>query len=218
MHFVHCDDATAEPSRRFSNSRDHDHGGVWVAALAVPTRAADDALDAAMYLLQKATAVNRSGTHHRLLKALRHLQDPTLAPLFTDLSQRDRPSLRVHGVLGLAELSANHQLDLQHLMEIDPPALQAELISSALDAELMSLDDCERVLQWKGIDRGVKLVLATRLVEAGRFEDVALLREAMRDDMPVRRAMAAALLVQMGDPAGRAVLGSCRRRTCRSGT
>ena len=172
----------------------------------VPSRAADDAVDAAIYLLQKTTAVNRSGTHHRLLKSLRHLQDPTLAPLFADLSQRDRPSLRVHGVLGLAELSPNRQLDLQHLMEIDPPALQAELISSALDAELMGLDDCERVLQWKGVDRSVKLVLATRLVEAGRFEDVALLQEAMRDEMPGRRAMAAALLTQMGDPAGMAVL------------
>lgn len=174
--------------------------------LPAPSRAADDAVDAATFLLQKATAVNRSGTHHRLLRALRHLQDPTLAPLFADLSQRDRPSLRVHGVLGLAEISPSRRLDLRHLMEVDPPALQAELISSALDADLMSLADCRRVLQWKGVDLGVKLVLATRLVEAGRFEDPAMLRDAMRDDRLGRRAMAAALLVQMGDPEGVALL------------
>lgn len=173
-----------------------------------PARATDDAVDAAIFLLQKATAVNRSGTHHRLLKALRHLEDPALGPLFADLSQRDRPSLRVHGVLGLAEISRGRKLDLGHLLEVEPPALQAELISSALDADLMSLDDCERILQWQGIDLGVKLVLATRLVEAGRFEDIELLRESLQNESPGRRAMAAALLVQLGKAAGLSELES----------
>ena len=174
-------------------------GGVWTAQ---PVRGEDGAVDAATYLLQRATTVRRSGDHHRLLRALRHLRDPALTPLFIELAQSDRPSLRVHGVLGLAEVSPDRRLELRHLMRLDQPALQAELISSALDADLMTLEDVERVLSWKGLDLGVRLVLATRLVEAGRFDRPAMLREALTQEQVGRRAMAAALLHQLGDPAG----------------
>lgn len=180
-------------------------------AIPAPARAADDALDAAAYLFEQAVTPRRDGKHHRLLRALRHLEDPDLAPLFIHLSESDRASLQVHGMLGLAEISPEGKLDLDYLMRVDRPALQAELVSSALDADLMTLDDCARVLRWEGLDDGVKLVVATRLVAAGRYDDAGLLRSLLDDDKLGRRAVAAALLVQLGEPEGLEALRAISR-------
>ena len=182
-------------------------GVVAAAAPTLPAQAldaeAEDAFDAAVFLLERATTPRRDGTHHRLLRALRHLQDPALGPLYRHLAESSHPGLKIHGLLGLGETSPEGRLDVHHLLRLEEPALQAELVSSALDDDLITLDDCEQVLSWRDLDAGVRLVLATRLMGASRFEDAALLKSMLEEDAaPGRRGMAAALLTQLGDPAG----------------
>jgi len=165
-----------------------------------------DAIEATIYLMSQAVEVRRDGRHHRLLRALRHLQDPELTPLFESLSQSNAMTLKTHGLLGLAEASPSKHLDITLLLEVDQPVLQAELISTALDQDLISLDDCETMLNWKDLDPGVELVIMTRLLEAGRFNNVARVKELINDENIGRRATAAAILCQLGDPLGHATL------------
>lgn len=167
-------------------------------------RAADtDAVNqSASFVLSQSVSLRRDGRHNRLLMALRHLHDPQLAPLFAALAQADKPALRVHGILGHAETQSPPRLDLTHLAQVKDLATQAELISAAMDDDLLHDEDAKTVLGWQDIDMGVKLLVATRLIERGQFNDTALLKEALSSPRLARRGLAGLLLVQLGDPAG----------------
>lgn len=162
----------------------------------------DPATRSAVYLLQQSITVRSDGTHHRLLRSLRHLADPTLEPLFAALAAARHPALKIHGILGLAEISETGQLDLRRVVEVDDAAVQAELITAAMDSDLLSDDDAERLVDWPGLDEGVRLLAATRLIEAGRSVDLDMLREGLEANRLARRGMAALLLHQADDPAG----------------
>jgi hypothetical protein len=171
----------------------------WGAAL-------DPAGQSAVHLLQQSVQAHRDGTHNQLLRALRHLRDPLLKPFFEQLATAQQPAIRIHGLLGLAELSRNGKLDLARVAEIAEPVVQAEVITAAMDSQLLTLADARQVLDWQNLDLSVKVLVATRLIEAGDFRDAAMLREAAHADTAGRRGLAGLLLHQLGDPAGTAIL------------
>lgn len=161
---------------------------------------------AAIQLFNDSVTVQADGKHNRLLRALRHLEDPALGPLFIGLSRASHPSLRVHGLLGVAELSQPRGLSTADIAAVDRPDVQAELISAALDGGLIDDATCSTLLGWQGLDPGVKLLLATPRVAAGEFDKnspgYADLIEALDDESRGRRGLAALLLTQLGDPRG----------------
>ena len=166
-----------------------------------------ETLDAAVYLLKKSTTVDRDGTHNLLLKALRHLNDPDTRPLFAELAQSDHPGLRVHGILGLAETDPDKQVDLALIATIEDPAVQATVISAAMDDGLLSHDQAKQLLNWDGLADEVRVLVAVRLVEAGKFKDTKMLKRVLNDTEKIGGgALAALLLMQLGDPAGRVYL------------
>lgn len=166
-------------------------------------RAADPAAeirDQAIDLMQTAVTVSPDGRHNSALRALRHLRDPALRPLFARLAQASHPALRINGMLGLAEISPEGKLPIEQLATIDDRATLNEIIAFGMDNDLLSLDDAQKILAWQNIDEGVKVVILMRLTRDVRAANEKLLREANQSDISGRRGAAALMLADIGAP------------------
>jgi hypothetical protein len=141
-----------------------------------------------------------------LLPALRQLKDPDLRPLFTFLSRSDKPILQVHGILGLGELSEPAQIDIVLLAQVEDTAIAALILAEAIDNDLVTPAQIAEVLTWADLGIASRLIIATRMVGDGRFDKPQLLSEALESNLLARRAIAALLLHELGDPAATAEL------------
>lgn len=166
----------------------------------------DPVAQSAIYLLKQSMVLDRQGRHNILLRALRHLEDPELRPLFAELMSSDSRALKIHGLLGVAECDVQHKIDLKGLAEMQDSAVQAELLGAALDSELIDLDQSKQLIGWQGLELDAKIVIATRLIEKGQFKDIAMLKKGMELENQFTRAVAALLLWQLGDSSGKAYL------------
>ena len=173
-------------------------------ALAAATSGAgpDATTQSAIYLLQESTEVARNGRHHTMLLALRHLRDPELAPLFSRLAESAEPSLKMHGILGLADCDPAHALDLDRLARCEPISLQAAIISHAMKDQALSDAQALEIVNRDDMDPGVKIVVATQLLGQGKLENRDLLRESLEASNEARRALAGLMLHQVADPEG----------------
>jgi len=130
------------------------------------------------------------------------MEDPRLEPLFSELTQRRHPGLKIHGILGLAELNDPPKLDMALVADIKDSAVQAQLLSAAIDSDLLTAADAEQLSNWPGLDPAVRVLVAGKLVADGKAIDPALLNEALAADNEALRAMATLLKLQaeQGDP------------------
>lgn len=175
-------------------------------ASAARAQQTDEVTASAVFLLEQSMQVSRSGRHHTMLLALRHLGDPELTPLFSELAESSNPLLQVHGILGLADCHPDRQLDLVRLAKIDNPGRQAEIIGAAMNSELLTDEQASQLYSWPGIDDGVRVVVATQLVSHGVKFDPEPLKTALTAENEARRALAGLILHQLGDPEGLRVL------------
>jgi len=169
----------------------------------------DPAGKSAVYLLQSTMRMHRDGMHHRLLRALRHLEDPALKPLFEALAFEPHRDLQVHGELGLAEASPNHSFELARLAEISDPAVLTMIVSHGLTGEMLTIDQAVEMMGWPDLDPGVRLVLSGYVLQAKpeRFNQEPFLRDILASpENPGREALAALFLAQLGDRDARARL------------
>mgnify|MGYP006273126641 CR=1 FL=1 len=172
---------------------------VVLGALGSAPARADQTTDQAKWLLQQAILVHRDGQHNVLLRALRQLRDPGLEPLFSELVQRRFEEMKIHGVLGLAEIADPPRVDLALVAEIEEAGTQARLVSAALDSELLPLEDALQLANWPGLDPAVRVLVAGQLLAEGRKIDPGTLNEALQSDSKALRAMAALLKAEAGD-------------------
>ena len=183
---------------------------VCVLALASGTIATADTetetFDAAVYMLKSCTSVRRDGQHHRLLRALRHLADPELAPLFTSLVDSPYTLFKIHGFLGATECDPDHRLDLTRIAAIKDPSEQAQIITATMDSGLLSDEQAQQITDWDGLDNGIKVVVARQLIKAGKFNKPEVLEQAGRSENLARRYLGLFLLGQQGDAAALARL------------
>ncbi len=180
--------------------------GCCVLAVAVAAAELDETADSALWLLKKASLVHRDGRHNILLRALRQLKDPALEPFFTQLVQKHHPVLKIHGVLGLAEISSNQRIDLALLADLKDPLTQAQLVSSALEADLLDADQCKQLLQWPDLDAAVKTIVVGKLMADGKLQDLSILDKAQASQKLAMKGMLALLHLQQGQQAAAAVL------------
>jgi len=162
----------------------------------------DAAVRSAQSLLQRCLTATRDGKHNTLLRSLRHLRDPRLAPLFAQLARSDNISLRIHGLLGLAETDPDQAIDLKRMAGMDDPVVLAAAVSAAIDNDLLSLDESQRLLAERDdLPPAVRALVAAPLVGAGRYDDLDTLREMADkpDSAAGRRALARLMLVQLGE-------------------
>jgi hypothetical protein len=124
-----------------------------VMGIAPSGRAGPDlaAARAAVGLIDRATAVQPGGRHHKLLRGLRHLRDPELKLLFLALSRHEHASLKMHGRLGLTELRTPQRLTASSIAQVEASAVQARLISAGLDDKLIQPKAMRAMLDWSGL-------------------------------------------------------------------
>lgn len=166
---------------------------------------ADEGLQSCIFLLKQAATAQSGSRRGQLLQSLRSLKDPALKPYFEALAVSRDPRLQIHGMLGLAEIEGN--LDLQRLAMIKDAPTLAELVGKALDAEVLSNEQAQQLMGWQDLDGSVKLVVATQLVAAKKLSDTAPLLKLLEAPRLAQRALAAMLLAQTGNTVGLAELG-----------
>lgn len=159
----------------------------------------DAAARSATALLRACTIIRPNDPSGLMAPALRELRDPALMPLMNQLAQSPHPVLKVHGLLGMAECDPNHKLDLLRVAALDDPAIQAEMISAAIDNELLTIDQHQQLVAWPGLDLAVKVIVAAKLVQENQLKNANFLSEALKADNLARRGMASLLLLQLGD-------------------
>ena len=159
----------------------------------------EDTFDSAVFLLKSCTRVARDGRHNMLLRALRHLADPDLAPLFDSLVGSPYTPLRIHGFLGAAECDPKRELDLIRLASLSDPAEQAQIVSAAMDSDLLTTDQARQIIEWDGLDNAIKVLAAAQLIDQGGFDKRQIPAETIESENPARRGLALALLAQLGD-------------------
>ena len=154
--------------------------------------------NSAIYLLRSAMRISREGREISLLKAIRQLQDPTLSPLFEELAQSPHPVLKVHGILGLAECNPQRKLDLLRIANIEQPSLQAQVISAAMDSDLLSDDEANQLINWPGLDIGIRVLIATQQIQRGIFDKPHILQESSLSDNLAQQYFALLLQARLG--------------------
>lgn len=162
----------------------------------------DDGVASARYLLSRAQR-GEGREADAVLTGLRHLRRPALRPVFERWARSDRAPLRLHGLLGLAELAALNEhggLDLAATAELPEAWMQAQAVTAALDENLLDDDRLARLLTWEGLDDRVQLILAAELMRRGGEPPREPLRHALGSRNLGRRALAALLLHQLGEP------------------
>jgi len=159
----------------------------------------EDTFDSAVFLLKSCTRVSRDGRHNMLLRALRHLADPELAPLFDSLIASPYTPLRIHGFLGAAECDPERELDLIRLASLAESSEQAQIISAAMDSDLLTRDQARQIIEWDGLDNAIKVLATTQLINEDGFDKRKIPAEAIESENPARRGLALALLAQLGD-------------------
>lgn len=182
----------------------------------VAAQEADAGVEAAVSLLKDATSPQRDGSHNSLLLGLRQLEDPALLPLFQGLRGSPYLSMRVHGQLGSAALSPHRRIDLAALAEIDDQRELVQVLSAAIDDELIDNKGMATLLTWDGLDLPLRQAIALRLMAAGGELDTTPFRESLavelNDELTASKllqyALAGLLLAQAGDDAGKAALVS----------
>lgn len=173
----------------------------------MPAAAQDDpTFESSVYLIQSGLVPDRRGQFSVMLRSLRQLQDPALEPLMRELLLREHRIMRIHGILGLAEIATPRQLDLKLLADVKDGAMQSELLGAALDSELLNVANAKQVLAWPATEMDAKVVIATHLLEKKEFNDVALLKQAAETPNLARKGIIALLMLQLGDSSAAAMI------------
>jgi hypothetical protein len=167
----------------------------------------DPTTDALVSQLRRALVNRPGGDHDRLLAALRSLRDPGLTPLFAQLAAGQRPLLRVHGILGLAELESPPRVDLLLVKRIADPEEQAVILTLALKSGLLEPERLQDVVRWPGLGNGLLAMAIGTLHRSGAPADLEPLRRIAAGTEEAAAIIAALELVQAGEeppPAGAA--------------
>lgn len=174
----------------------------------------DPGYKSAAYLLRQTTQSYRDGRHNMLLRGLRQLEDKDMRALYDGLAASRFPAQRVHGVLGQAEVSPRRKVDLAALAEIEDKRELIEVLSAAMDDELIDKAGLTTLLTWDGLDLAAKQAVALRLISEGGTIDPKpfgkSLEVELNDALPagqmLQYALAGLLLTESGDPSGKPAL------------
>lgn len=175
---------------------------------------ADPGVAAAQFLFNQATQPQRDGSHNAMLLGLRQLEDPALLPLFRGLIDSPYLSMRIHGQLGAAALSPERRIDLTALAEIEDQRELVQVLSAAIDDELIDNKGMATLLTWQGLDLPLRQAVALRLMGAGGKVDTQPFKESLAVELNdklnaaklLQYALASLLLAESGDDAGKAAL------------
>jgi hypothetical protein len=169
--------------------------------LLAASEASDRAVDASIRQLRRVVVPRRDGSHLLLLTSLRQLRDPTLRSFFYQLSLYGSPLVRIHAILGLAEIEDTGQIDPWLVSQLESPEARYAAISNALVQELIDTKNIGKLLEWDDLESKARALLLAELVARGEPPDLeALARLAEHPTLNVA-GLAACVLAQLGQAA-----------------
>lgn len=130
----------------------------------------------AVAMLRRSTTPGPSGEQHALLVSLRTMKDPALRPLFDALLQADEWSMRVDGLLALAELSEGGKLEPALLWRLSAEEDRSIAMQSAISLELVDLECARALLQATDLPPRDRTLLSAFLDLRGKAWDPAPIR------------------------------------------
>ncbi|MBX3358143.1 MAG: hypothetical protein KF745_06925 [Phycisphaeraceae bacterium] len=148
--------------------------------------------------LRAALVDQRDSGLDQLMRALRLLKDPALKPLYAQLASADRPVLRVHGILGLAELEGGSGIDLLLVKRLSEARDQAVVLGEALRSGLLTEGQLDDVAQWPGLDDTLRTLIYGELIRRGRSMNAAELIRLAQSPNEATAVFAALFLRQIG--------------------
>ncbi len=167
--------------------------------------------NSAIYLLHSAMKEQYKGREIPLLKSLRQLKDPQLAPLFEELARYPHPILKIHGILGLAECQPEKKLDLLRIASIDQSTVQIQVIAAAIDSGLLSDEEANQLINWPGLDIAARLLVAAHQISRGTFDKPQILEDAANSDKLDQASFARLLQVWRNTPGALEKLNTLHR-------
>jgi len=183
---------------------------VWSAGVArgaAPISAEDR--DRLVELVERSTRFEpRSPQPDVLIGGLRMLRDPALHPLFERLTLSDVPGLRMHGILGLAELDERRGLAPSLLALVENPLEQTSIFSQAARAGLVNEHNLSQILAWTDIGPDLEAAALQRGLSLGLEIDVERARRLAGDESVAVAIMGGLILLELGrgaDEAGEAM-------------
>ncbi|MCZ6810922.1 MAG: hypothetical protein O7D97_02865 [Planctomycetota bacterium] len=179
---------------------------LWVLLASAP---GDRAVEVSIRQLRKAVAPRGDGRHLLLLSSLRQLRDTSLRSFFQQLAQHGEPPLRVHAILGLAEINESGHIDPRLIAQLDSPMARHLVIASALDMELIDSGRINELLRLDDLEPKSRVLLLAELVARGEPVQTHTLTRLAGSQNLATAALAACLAAQMGDDAA---LSSYRAR------
>ncbi|MHC4420205.1 MAG: hypothetical protein ACYS1E_06375 [Planctomycetota bacterium] len=133
--------------------------------------ASDRAVDASIRQLRRVVVPRRDGLHLLLLTSLRQLRDPTLRSFFYQLSQHGSPLVRIHAILGLAEIEETGQIDPWLISRLESPEARYAAISNALVQGLIDTEHIGKLLEWDDLESKARALLLAEQVARGQPPD-----------------------------------------------
>lgn len=160
--------------------------------------------DAALRNLRDAVDVHRDGRHLGNLRALRELGEPSLQQLFMALLEhRKNELIRIHAIVGLAELSDEQRVDIEQIRSLPTGRGQFTAVQESLRLELLDREQMLAMLGWDDLEAPARVAILAEL-ERQAPPSAELLEQARQlathDDLSIA-TLASCILLQHGDGA-----------------
>ena len=159
-----------------------------------------DPFDSSVRAMKSAITPSRDGSNHKILLALRQLQDPSLAPLFMDLLDSKQPLLRIDALLAVSELNSGRGLELAPILTRFNQRERLIGISALIDLDLLELDQARAILDLQELSDVEKLMLVGHIISLQKDDEQAdRIRPLIADQDATTRAIASLLLAEIGE-------------------
>ena len=160
-----------------------------------------DLAEASTLTLRSALIFTPSGIQHPRLVALRALHDPAMQPMFESLLKAEQPSMRIDGLLGLAEASGEAGADAERVRAIGDPALRTVAIQQCLGLSLLKPAAIQAMLAWSDLPAYDRVLLVAELNRQRQPWETSLLQDAPSSAMAETKSLAAMLQLERGNDA-----------------
>ncbi len=157
-----------------------------------------DHFDGAVLTLRRCITPSQTGEQHALIVSLRTLNDQSLRPFFQSLTNSSNWSSRVDGILGLAELSTQRDIDLALLKQLSAED-QSTVIRNAVGFRLIRPETIREILEIQELPILDLVVLNAELHRQGEKFSKKRLDDAVKDPSDEIAGLAAALMLETGN-------------------
>lgn len=158
-----------------------------------------DHVEGAISTLKRCSLPTPRGDHHTLIVALRALEDPTLAPFYETLLKSSDWRSRIDGILGLAELSKDRDVDVALVLALPNAEDRSTAVRAAIGFELIKPKNLRALLDEPNVSPVDALVICGELHRQGQPFPASMVRPVCADPADDIAGLASLLLLESGD-------------------